>query len=231
MKNFKNWCLVAGGCLFAVGLMSNAAHAYDSSDTRVPSPSYHSTNSVTYGGGQYHIDSFFDVFTELQRTPGPPLSQGQHADSFFDVFADFSLSGAGIAAVCCRESPTKQTLRLNGLPPGVPYEGYDTEMLQLDIQGGQLPPGVMIRESPTKQSLGQIHMTNAGGGQFHIDSFFDVFTELSLDGGQSWIPSDGGSSPGAALHIVGDVPEPSSAVLALLGAVVLGRFGFRRRKG
>jgi hypothetical protein len=230
MKNLKNWCLVAGGCLFAVGLMSNAAHAYDSSDTRVPSPTYRSTSSVTYANGAFQLDSFFDVFADFQRAPGPPLSQGQHADSFFDVFADFSLSGGGLPPGI-RESPSHQTMRLNGLPPGTPYIGYDTEMLQLDIQGGQLPPGVMIRESPTKQSLGQIHMTDAGGGLYHIDSFFDVFTELSLDGGASWIPSDGGGSPGAALHINGGVPEPSSAVLALLSAVALSRFGFRRRKG
>ena len=35
---------------------------------------------------------------------------------------------------------------------------------------------------------------------FRIDSFFDVFTELTLDGGQSWTP---GGSP---MHLTG-VPE------------------------
>ena len=228
MKNFKNWRLAAGGCLITLGLMSNVVHAYDSSDTRVPSPTYRSTNSVTYLNGAIQLDSFFDVFTELQRAPGPPLSQGQHADSFFDIFVDFSLSGPGLPPGI-RESPTLQTIRLNGLPPGVPC-CYDTEMLQLDISGGQLPPGVMIRESPTKQSLGRITMSDAGGGLYHIDSFFDVFTELSLDGGATWIPSDGGGSPGAALHIVGNTPEPSSAVLAMIGAFVIGRFGARRRQ-
>src|SRR6185369_7648226 len=28
-------------------------------------------------------------------------------------------------------------------------------------------------------------------GRYRIESFFDVFTELSIDGGQSWMPGDG----------------------------------------
>ena len=66
-------------------------------------------------------------------------------------------------------------------------------MIQLDLSGGSLPPGVMIRESPTLASTGQTMLTDQGGGNFRIDSFFDVFTELSLDGGQSWTPSNGSS--------------------------------------
>ena len=59
-------------------------------------------------------------------------------------------------------------------------------MLQLDLTLGG---GTLIRESPTRQSLGQTQITDLGGGQFRIDSFFDVFTELSVDGGQTWLPS------------------------------------------
>ena len=64
---------------------------------------------------------------------------------------------------------------------------YDTELLQLDLAGGSLPTGMMLRESPTLQSTGttkirKIDSSNA----YRIDSFFDVFLELSSDGGQSW---------------------------------------------
>jgi hypothetical protein len=72
--------------------------------------------------------------------------------------------------------------------PGV----FDTEMLTLNIIGGTLPPLMRIRESPTLVSPG--HTTVQGIGPFQIDSFFDVFTELSLDGGQSFFPQENGST-------------------------------------
>ena len=51
----------------------------------------------------------------------------------------------------------------------------------------------MMRESPTRTSAGQtvideFQVGGAGGeDQWTVDSFFDVFTELSVDGGDSWI--------------------------------------------
>jgi hypothetical protein len=100
---------------------------------------------------------------------------------------------------------------------------FDTEMLQLDLSGGTLPAGVMIRESPTLPSLGQTSITDLGGGQYRIDSFFDVFTELSFDGGQSWIPQDNGPTRMTL------VPEPTSALLVLAGAGVCGLRRSRRK--
>ncbi len=65
---------------------------------------------------------------------------------------------------------------------------YGTEMLALNIGGGTLPAGVMIRESPTKASTGQTRIETIPGG-YMIDSFFDIFTEVSTDGGITWHPS------------------------------------------
>src|SRR2546422_272018 len=62
---------------------------------------------------------------------------------------------------------------------------YNTEMLQLDITGGGLGT-IMIRESPTLASTGGTNITDLGGGMFQINSFFDIFTEISVDGGNTW---------------------------------------------
>ena len=69
-------------------------------------------------------------------------------------------------------------------------EYYDTEMTQLDISGGTLPMGVQIRESPIRASLGRTTSSAVGGGAtYQIDSFFDIYTEVSTDGGMSWWPT------------------------------------------
>ncbi|MEX0611788.1 MAG: PEP-CTERM sorting domain-containing protein [Pirellulales bacterium] len=98
---------------------------------------------------------------------------------------------------------------------------FDTEMLSMSLTGG----GVMVRESPTKASTGKTSIADIGGGMYHIDSFFDVFTELSLDGGASWIPKAG--PRGTRVHL-GGVPEPSAIMLA--GLSLIGLAGFVRRR-
>jgi hypothetical protein len=100
---------------------------------------------------------------------------------------------------------------------------WPVEMVGMSLSGeGTTPPFVMIRESPTLPSLGQTRITDIGGGQYHIDSFFDVFTELSFDGGANWFPSVGSTR-------VNLVPEPASAVL--IGLVMLSLMGVARRRG
>jgi len=90
---------------------------------------------------------------------------------------------------------------------------FQTEILSMSLtgdvvlpNGGRLP--LLIRESPSQASLGQVSITALADGQFRIDSFFDVFTELTVDGGQNFIPSSDST------HVVA-VPAPE--LLALVG--------------
>jgi len=99
---------------------------------------------------------------------------------------------------------------------------FATEMLSLNLSGG----GVTIRESPTLSSTGQTSITDVGGGNFQIHSFFDIFTELSLDGGATWIPSNGST------HVdLANFSEPPAGVLAGIGLAALVLMGARRRFG
>ncbi len=84
---------------------------------------------------------------------------------------------------------SRKFFRLRSGQPGFTF--FDTEMLQLDISGDNLPSGMRLRESPTLASTGKTAISPAPGGGFIIDSFFDVFTELSMNGGLTWQASTG----------------------------------------
>jgi len=92
---------------------------------------------------------------------------------------------------------------------------FDTEMISMQLTGIHPFVGpILVREDENRASTGQTTIEDIGGGQFRIDSFFDVFTELSIDSGQTWIPSD--SSTRMTL-----LPEPGTMSLLVLGGLAL----------
>ncbi len=100
---------------------------------------------------------------------------------------------------------------------------FSTEMLSMNLSGTTPLGPFMIRESPTLPSLGQTTVTDIGGGLYRIDSFFDVFTELSIDGGQTWMPDTVGPA-----HMM-LVPEPGTSALIALGVLSLAGLAWRKR--
>jgi hypothetical protein len=66
----------------------------------------------------------------------------------------------------------------------------DTEMIALDLQGPGMPEGVIVRESPALASTGRTTITTLARGRYRVESFFDVWLEISLDGGRSWHRAD-----------------------------------------
>lgn len=94
----------------------------------------------------------------------------------------------------------------------------DIDLDQVDIPG--LPPPVLIRESPTRASTGSMRFTEAPDGSFRIESFFDIFFELSPDQGQTWLPAQSATR----LELI---PAPSVAGLGFMGLLQAAR---RRRR-
>lgn len=131
---------------------------------------------------------------------------------------------------------TRVRIRLDDNPLTTPIE-FETELLQLDLVAGTPLGPVMLRESPTRASTGRASIEETSPGMFHIDSFFDVFVELSLDGGANFLPGTGVSAPvppqPGDVRPVRVVLMPQPGVLALLGIGGLclygGRFPHRRR--
>ncbi len=64
---------------------------------------------------------------------------------------------------------------------------YSMEMTQLSAAGSWAGGPIYLRESPTKQSLGQ-HTVHPDPRGYRVSSFFDVFTEVSING-TDWYPA------------------------------------------
>jgi hypothetical protein len=145
-----------------------------------------------------------------------PLGNDER-DIFTASFSFDVLPGGPIAA-----GPYNLTGTIDILTPGFlggPGPYFNTEILAMDFSG----PGIMVRESPTQQSLGEspISSVTLPAGTYTIPSFFDVFVEISLDSGSSWIPS----SPAGPYNVA--TPEPGTWLLA--GTALVGLIWKRRR--
>jgi hypothetical protein len=156
------------------------------------------------------------------------LSQIRHG-----VFTNIMISTSGANEIETFQSTLTGLASINGSPnipvmlsgpvsvtafgkAGMTTGTFATQMTSMDLTGTVGGHAVEVKTDPTLPSTGETTITPTGGGQFRIASFFDVFTELSLDSGP-FIPQQNGPTRVTATS----VPEPSS--MALLGA--MGTFG------
>jgi len=102
---------------------------------------------------------------------------------------------------------------------------FATQLRTLDLAGDSQFGPFMLRASPTKPSLGQ-HTIRSDPRGYRVSSFFDVFVELSIDGGNTWIPANRSirvqaSAPPAAPNSIFVTVTNGSVGLNWLGAFTL----------
>lgn len=155
----------------------------------------------------------FPLPTPVAIPVPPPLGGGFRIDSFFDIFTEITLDGGptlqGTGDITFRTQTVVDT-------PGLIVMDQMIDAFDFDFGAFRL------RESPTLDSVGQTSVQPIGGGVYQIDSFFDIFTEVSIDGGASWTPAT------QSVRLV-SVPEAGPLSLAGLAAVGLAAARFRRR--
>jgi hypothetical protein len=132
------------------------------------------------------INGFFAGQFTLSSPLPPPGNSLTHS---FGSQVEMEVSMDGGLTFNMFNAPASVTVLTTSTVDSGDTRYFDTEMLQLDISGGSLPPGIMIRESPTRASTGRTSVRTDLGGGYMIDSFFDIFTEVSTDGGQTWRPT------------------------------------------
>ncbi|MFN0130023.1 MAG: hypothetical protein ACKV19_25440 [Verrucomicrobiales bacterium] len=147
-----------------------------------------------------------------------PPALGQSTIHSFGSTVSMMLSADGGTTFNPVENPAGVAVRVDSTHGVGDTRFFDTEMLQLDLVGGVaggLPPGVIVRESPTLASRGKTTIQEVPGG-YQIDSFFDIFVELSIDNGQTWMPSEA-----RPVRMVLNCPESGSTLPLLLVPVLL----------
>ena len=153
-------------------------------------------------------------------------SAGNTAIEPFDATVSFDLSINGGTASHVIVTNVPVTVAVSNAGTAGNVTRYDTEVTQLDVV---VPGGGLFRESPVLHSTGVTTVTDAGGGLFQISSFFNIYTDFSLDGGQSWVAgtlSGLEAGPSAVSMTLADVPEPMT--MSVIGSALLG-LGFVRR--
>jgi hypothetical protein len=181
---------------------------------------------------QYNGPGFTVIFTNVGFSAFDPVNRVPSGPNEIETFnAQFTGQGMfipfGPIFLNASGPMTMEVFNKIGNTTGT----FNTEMLSMTLTGVTPFGSMTIRESPTLASAGVTTVTNLGDGLFRIDSFFDVFTELSLDGGNTWIPDSNG--PDHVTLVPGSsVPEPTVCALAGLaaGLVVLRRSRWFRKQ-
>jgi hypothetical protein len=145
-----------------------------------------------YANGIIITNASLDQFTQTQSPPAPGTSQTESFGAQMSGLISVN-GGASFTPFSAPASVSEQVNSRADLDTGN-TRFFDTEILTLNLSGGTLPGGIMVRGSQSKTSLGRTSVRTNAPNDYRISSFFDLFTEISLDGGNTW--SLGITAPG-----------------------------------
>ncbi len=153
----------------------------------------------------------------------PPYFGTNYYQPTNTILATFEMSSDGSSWSPAQLSGPLSVVISNVSPNGSSVSTYATELLQLNLSGTDPQFGsVMVRLDPLSASTGQTTIRPDPRG-YRISSFFDVFTDLSIDGGGTWLPANRSirvqaSAPPAAPNSIFPALTGNNLVLSWLGS-------------
>jgi hypothetical protein len=189
-------------CMVAVVLgmvVSASAEFRDNAYTFLSTTRMEPGTVVKFGSSMYVRNLTMDAVV-----PNPPAGSGVTVNSFFDIFTEISPDGADWDSAGGTGS-ISVTPTLRSIAGGV--QTWGSTVNSMTATAGS----VMFRESPTLSSAGTNTYKPVEGG-YVMNSFFDIYTELSIDGGMSWQPVTAISTDSGATWTSGNFPVPVGVV-------------------
>jgi hypothetical protein len=196
--------------------------------------------AVTGSSGQYEfgpggtdtiIQRISDAATAID---GSQVTADYPINSFFDIFS--SVDGSLVSQVPLAGTLIVQFTLPSSWDPSQPPPPGGTgttpfaAAVSMSLTGSEAD-GTSISVNSTTGS-GTVAVQDTGGGTFLITSFFDIFTEVSLDNGNGIPLNSGGSDGKGDFPVTGSessTPEPATIIIwSLLGALAIS-LGWRRR--
>lgn len=217
-QSLRMWGVTASLTLLSLAPNLGATATFSTNLLRPPTGVYAANGNISYYNGI--VIRNFTIYNPSQSfTPPAPFVTQTNYFTYSSSF-DLSMDGGNTWA----SKLTNGNLWINStnwgtLPSGA--ELYVEEIGQMDITIPTNSMNILFRESPTLASSGQTTIQSVNGG-YEISSFFDVFTEISLDGGMTWCQSVGSTK-------VELVPEPGSVIALCSGLLGLTGLAFRKR--
>jgi hypothetical protein len=188
--------------------LANSAVALDSFrsiDNRLPEPNH--PYDMTSGTVHFPSSPPFALY-DLQFLPKTPSQLDVptlNKDGNWEFDSSFDISYKAVISAGLEPAHTVSgfgTARAVGTAPGGSFtQVFDSELVSLNLFGLSPNPDVMFRESPTLRSSGVTTRENTCPPcasivtYWRISSYFDVFAEVSFNGGSTWTAGD------QAIHI------------------------------
>lgn len=152
--------------------------------------------------------------------PGTPLpTSGSVFQTIACDFTGMYSNGGPATLVTC---PATLTVKITYAGTHGSTNVYDAELMQLDLAGGVLPSGIILRESPTRVSSGKILSTSLGSGAYKMACYFEANMELSTNSGASWIEGESPSYLRLSTTTSAGIPTLSTWGLIALSVLLMG---------
>jgi hypothetical protein len=202
-------------CLAVTFVNSGAAlDSFRSIDNRLPEPNH--PYDMTSGTVHFPSSPPYALY-DLKFLPKDPSQLDVptlNKDGNWDFDSSFDITYKAVVSAGLEPAHTVSgfgTAHAVGTAPGGSFtQVFDSELVSLNLFGLSPNPDVMFRESPTLRSSGATTRENtcppcASAVTFwRIASYFDVFGEVSFNGGSTWSAGD------KAIHIE-QIADPATA--------------------